>query len=124
VELHRTIGSSRTAPVEARAAVAEAGDDVPPEMLRDAMLAVSEVVTNSYQHAGLPEGSPIDVGIQVSAEALRIEVVDHSIFDPTPESEKEREDERWGLKIVDAVASDWGRISEGGLWMEFRLPRE
>ena len=84
---------------------------------------VSELVTNSYKHAGSPEGSPIDVVLDLNEERLRLEVIDHSIFDPTPESSKELREKKWGLFLVDRIADSWGRISEGGIWAELRRPR-
>ena len=51
----------------------------------------------------------------------QVEVVDHSIFDPTPESSRELRKRNWGLTIVDSVTDDWGRMSEGGIWAEFQV---
>jgi anti-sigma regulatory factor (Ser/Thr protein kinase) len=76
-------------------------------------------VTNSYQHAGNPEGVPIDVTVDLEGDRLRVEVIDRSIFDPTPETEGELRAGRLGLWIMDQLAASWGRVSEGGVWAEF-----
>ena len=94
---------------------------IPEEVLIDARLVLSEIITNSYKHAGNPEGTPIRIVLRYSGERLRLEVIDQSVFDPTPESDEQLRSTRWGLILVDRLAHDWGRISEGGLWVEFKL---
>jgi anti-sigma regulatory factor (Ser/Thr protein kinase) len=84
-------------------------------------LVASELVTNSYKHAGNPPGHPISVALDLRPERVRLEVVDRSVFDPNPETAEELRDVKWGLVIVDRIADDWGRISEGGIWAEFRI---
>ena len=61
------------------------------------------------------------VTVSDSQDVLRVEVVDRSIFDPTPETTEELRSAKWGLRILDRVADAWGRISQGGIWAEFRL---
>ena len=89
--------------------------------MQDAALVVSELVTNSYKFAGLREGVPIDVVLELTEDRLRVEVIDHSVFDPTPETPKELRETKWGLFLVDKLAESWGRIAEGGIWVEFRV---
>jgi len=99
--------------------VSDLGADVPREVLDRVRLVASEIVTNSYKHAGNPVGAPIRVALSLRGDRLRLEVVDHSLFDPTPETDREQDEVRWGLRIVKQVTNDWGRISEGGIWAEF-----
>jgi anti-sigma regulatory factor (Ser/Thr protein kinase) len=110
------------APAEARRLVRSLRDRLPGPLLDDAALVVSELVTNSHKYAGVPDGHPIDVVLDLNEERLRVEVIDHSVFDPTPESSKEIRETKWGLFLVNEIADDWGRISEGGVWAEFRVP--
>jgi anti-sigma regulatory factor (Ser/Thr protein kinase) len=110
------------APAEARRFVRSLGDRLPDSLLDDAALVVSELVTNSYKHAGAPEGSPINLILNLDEERLRVAVIDHSIFDPTPEGSKELRETKWGLFLVDRIADNWGRISEGGIWAELLSP--
>jgi len=119
LEFHRTIPNGPRAPAEARAMVSDLGADVPREVLDRVRLVASEIVTNSYKHAGNPVGAPIRVALSLRGDRLRLEVVDHSLFDPTPETDREQDEVRWGLRIVKQVTNDWGRISEGGIWAEF-----
>jgi anti-sigma regulatory factor (Ser/Thr protein kinase) len=90
-------------------------------VLIDARIVLSEIVSNSYKHAGNPAGAPIDVTVTDSPDHLRLEVMDRSIFDPTPETPQELRSAKWGLRIVDQLADDWGRITEGGIWAEFDI---
>jgi len=96
------------------------------DVLLDARVILSEIVTNSYKHAGNPPGEPIHVTVTEAEDRLRIEVLDRSIFDPTPETTEELRSKKWGLLMVDRIADSWGRISEGGIWAElhFRKPTD
>lgn len=123
MKIKAAVSNGRTAPAEARRFVRSIGDRLPGPLVDDAALVVSELVTNSYKHAGAPEGSPIDVVLDLDEERLRLEVIDHSIFDPTPESSNELRETKWGLFLVDRIADEWGRISEGGVWAELRRPK-
>jgi len=99
--------------------VSDLGADVPGEVLDRVRLVASEIVTNSYKHAGNPVGAPIRVALSLRGDRLRLEVVDHSICDPNAEPDGDQDDGRWGVRDVEEVTNDWGRISEGGIWAEF-----
>jgi anti-sigma regulatory factor (Ser/Thr protein kinase) len=120
LQVRTEVPNGSAAPAAARTFVRSVGDRLPGPLLDDACLLVSEMVTNSYKHAGNPDGFPIEVVLDLSEERLRLEVIDHSIFDPTPESTGELRDVKWGLSLVDKIADEWGRISKGGVWAEFR----
>ena len=121
MEIRTSVPNGPGAPAEARRLVRSLRGRIPRRLVEDAAIVVSELVTNSHKYAGLPEGSPIDLVLHLSEELLRVEVIDHSIFDPTPETPQELRETRWGLFLVDQVAEEWGRISEGGIWAEFRV---
>jgi serine/threonine-protein kinase RsbW len=121
MEVRREIPNGPHAATEARRLVAAISNRVPAEVLDDARLVLSELVTNSYKHAGTPEGAPIEVALDLSESRLRMEVTDRSIFDPTPETPEELRSAKWGLFLVDRIAREWGRISEGGVWAELPL---
>ena len=126
MRVQRDISNGPEAPAEARRLVTSLADHVSAELLEDVRLATSELVSNSYQHAGNPPGHPIKVTLDLRPDRLRLEVVDRSVFDPTPETRRERDDVQFGLAILDRIADGWGRIDppEGGIWAEFRLPNE
>jgi anti-sigma regulatory factor (Ser/Thr protein kinase) len=121
VQVREEIRSGPQAPAQARRLVDSLTDSVPAPVLDEVRLITSELVTNSYKHAGNPPGHPIEVTLQLRADHLRLEVIDRSVFDPTPETSTELREVKWGLVILDRIADRWGRISEGGIWAEFRL---
>lgn len=121
MEVRKEIPNGPEAAALARRVLDPFESRVPEDVLVDVRLVLSEIVTNSYKHAGSPEGTPIEITVRDSQDVLRLDVIDRSIFDPTPETTEELRSVKWGLVVVDRVADDWGRISEGGIWAEFRL---
>jgi anti-sigma regulatory factor (Ser/Thr protein kinase) len=96
------------------------------QVLGDAQLIVSELVTNSVLHARMGPGDSIGVDVGLSDERLRIAVADdgaasmpHTI-DP---------DTNWpngrGLLLVERLSHAWGVIREHGgathVWCELLL---
>jgi serine/threonine-protein kinase RsbW len=93
----------------------------------NAELLVSELVTNSVRHAGLPEEASIEFSVRASAEVLMVEVADGGQgFDHTvqPRSRSEAgvaHASGWGLFLVDQIADRWGAVQTDGetrVWFE------
>jgi anti-sigma regulatory factor (Ser/Thr protein kinase) len=122
MEIHEEVPNGPEAAAQARRLLDPLESRVPEDTLVDVRIVLSEIVANSYKHAGNPPGAPIEVTVTDSANRLRVEVMDRSIFDPTPETTEELRAAKWGLQIVDKLADDWGRITEGGIWAEFAIP--
>jgi two-component sensor histidine kinase len=120
VEARTQVANGPMAPAEARKFVRSLTHQLPVAIMDAAALVASELITNSYKYAGNPDGFPIDVSVDVDENRARLEVVDHSIFDPTPETSDELRDGKWGLTLVERVAASWGRVSRGGVWAEFQ----
>ncbi len=72
-----------------------------------AVLLVSELVTNSVQHA-VGGGSELALRLQITNTALRIEVHDGDPRWPRPGAPAELDESGFGLVLVDALASKWG----------------
>jgi sigma-B regulation protein RsbU (phosphoserine phosphatase) len=101
-----TLPAQDRSPGSARRAVQEAlmgaGLEV---MLDDALLLVSELVTNAVVHAG----TELELRIDIAPDLARIEVIDHGPgrpfhrHDPDDASEFGR-----GIFLLDALAQEWG----------------
>ena len=112
------LSGGRDAASGARAAVdlltVEIFDENSCEQLR---LMVSELVANSVLHGGASDGEdPIELTVLVSATTLRVEC-----SDPLGGFDVPEQTSGYGLKIIDAIASDWGvrHGPAGSTWFEF-----
>jgi anti-sigma regulatory factor (Ser/Thr protein kinase) len=86
-------------------------------LVDDAALLVTEVVSNSVQHAGLGTSDAIEVRIRGSRSMLHVDVIDPGPgFEPDPrpqpeggpESDVSRDKGGWGLWLVDQLSTRWG----------------
>lgn len=87
------------------------------ELVENATLLVSEVVTNSVLHAG----TELRVRCMPSRDGIRVEVFDRSPLLPTARNYGSQAATGRGLTLVSAVAMSWGiELSDGGktLWFE------
>jgi anti-sigma regulatory factor (Ser/Thr protein kinase) len=119
LELPRLPVSAR----RARGALDAIGGRVPPPLLDDLRLMVSELVTNSVRHAsGVPDG-PIQLRVWMSEDTIRVEAADGGRgFDP--QGPPARGGTGWGLVLVGRLATRWGvAAGEAGttVWFERSL---
>jgi len=111
----------------ARHAVAGLAPYLDPSVAENAELLVSELVTNSVRHAGLPAEASIEFSVRASAETLMVEVADagrgfdrHAPFRPRAVAGAEAAS-GWGLFLVDRIADRWGATEVDGetrVWFE------
>ena len=109
------------APSMARKALEDLDGTVPPAVLPDVRLLVSELITNSVKYGG--EG-PVRLEVQAVNGVLRAEIIDQGVgFTPV---ERDREDldkvGGWGLHLTEQLTSRWGTF-EGSthVWFEIDL---
>jgi anti-sigma regulatory factor (Ser/Thr protein kinase) len=69
-----------------------------------ALLLVSELVTNSIQHAN----TGVALRLEITETWLRIEVHDAEPRAPQPRTPDELDESGFGLVIVEALATQWG----------------
>jgi transcriptional regulator with XRE-family HTH domain/anti-sigma regulatory factor (Ser/Thr protein kinase) len=110
------------APAMARAALATTAIGIPNEVLENASLLTSELVTNAVRHAS---SDWIEVAITLTADRLRVSVSDQ---DPRPikPGSSDAEGGGWGLRLVAELATRWGSERNPGgktIWIEFDLDK-
>jgi len=104
----------------ARRAIGSLGSSLSDRVVADATLLVSELVTNSFRHAGMPEGESIHLRVELTRGIVRIEVTDRGAG-RAPAIREPGADGGWGLRIVEKVADRWGTTSVGSgtvVWFE------
>lgn len=101
------LSNGASAAREARRHIAALGDTLGNEVVPDLTLLVSELVTNAFRHAGLKEGDPIGLRVELTNGTIRIEVSERG-SSGTPAIRDPGEDGGWGLRIVERVADRWG----------------
>ena len=112
----------------ARLALAELDDQLDESQAFDVRLLVSELVTNSVQHARVGPEDSIEMRVAIEDEVVRVEIADHGPgFDPPVEAGAEDRERGWGLFFVSQLAHRWGveRGDPGCVWFEIdRAPGE
>lgn len=124
-----TLPATREAPSMARDALRKIPEAAPCLHKRgpDLELLVSELVTNSVRHAGLPTSGLISMHVAIQAGYLRIEVSDpgKGFTLLTAGEPREVAESGWGLKLVERLADGWGmaRTYAGvtTVWFEMHL---
>ncbi len=74
------------------------------DLLDDALLVVSEVVTNALIHAG----SPIRVRGRLQADVIRVQVSDASPHSPARRDYASTSGTGRGLALMTEIVNDWG----------------
>ena len=120
--LEATLPVGPAAPATARAALTRwLSGHVPVEVLEDARLLASELITNSLGHAEISEEASIRLAVQLRGGALRVEVRDPGTSGAVAPREPDRvRGGGFGLHLVDQLATRWGVNRTGGthVWFE------
>jgi anti-sigma regulatory factor (Ser/Thr protein kinase) len=120
MHLQVTLPRARFAPGDARRALRSVcADHVEEDLLVDAELLVSELVTNAIRHGR----GEISLCARVDEDRLLVEVIDEgSGFEHELRRREFEQVGGWGLDIVDDVSSRWG-VHEGTTHVWFELER-
>jgi anti-sigma regulatory factor (Ser/Thr protein kinase) len=111
-------------PAEARRSLEVLRPSLNDLLVDDAVLLVSEIVSNSVRHASLDESDAIQVRVRGSDAMLHVDVIDPGPgFDPERVGPSEREG-GWGLRLLDRLATRWGveRNDVTKVWFELTAP--
>jgi anti-sigma regulatory factor (Ser/Thr protein kinase) len=114
------------APAAARSAVTDfLGDRVAPSVLDTAQLLVSELVTNSVRHSGMPAGAEIIVRVEMPPDSVRLNVEDAGRGGAIAPRPPDPEGGGFGLNLVQALSERWGieRAAQGGTCVWAQLAR-
>jgi anti-sigma regulatory factor (Ser/Thr protein kinase) len=96
--------------------------EIDPEVLADAKLLVTEIVTNAIEHVEDP--GAIGLLVVLRENALRVEVRDGGPgFVPRERRPGQSLSSGWGLVFVSRLASRWAAEADGGsrVWFELDL---
>jgi anti-sigma regulatory factor (Ser/Thr protein kinase) len=120
MHLQVALPRARFAPGDARRALRNVcADHVEEDLLVDAELLVSELVTNAIRHGR----GEISLCARVDDDRLLVEVIDEgSGFEHELRRREFEQVGGWGLDIVDDVSSRWG-VHEGTTHVWFELER-
>jgi anti-sigma regulatory factor (Ser/Thr protein kinase) len=111
----------------ARLALADLDSSVDASTAFDVRLLVSELVTNSVQHAAVGAEDSIRLRVDIGGDCVRVEVLDPGPgFDPPEPLPDAETDSGWGLFLVNQLADRWGvrRGEEGCVWFEIDRAKE
>jgi anti-sigma regulatory factor (Ser/Thr protein kinase) len=100
----------------------ELGRAVSAEILEDATLLVSELVTNAVRHAPRAGIAEVELRLKLDPERVRVVVSDPGagfVAGP-PRLPAATESSGWGLYLVDRIADRWGVITKdrSEVWFE------
>ncbi|MEA2398396.1 MAG: hypothetical protein QOK25_1952 [Thermoleophilaceae bacterium] len=113
----------------ARLALAEIDKLLDESQAFDVRLLVSELVTNSVQHAPSGPEESIELELSIDDELIRVSVSDSGHgFEPPADAGGSERDRGWGLFFVSQLTDRWGveeRDNRGRVWFEIdRTGRE
>jgi anti-sigma regulatory factor (Ser/Thr protein kinase) len=74
------------------------------EVVEDAVLLVSELVTNSVRHGG----PPVVVAVDCDGDTLQVRVRDGGKAMPQPRHAAQSDESGRGLELVRTISADWG----------------
>jgi anti-sigma regulatory factor (Ser/Thr protein kinase) len=126
IDLDLNLPIDARSPARARHALDDVQGRIPADVMERFRIAVTELVTNSIQHADLAPGDVVRVLVQVRDDHLRVEVINAGLpfATRTRRPGSTRESGR-GLMLVERSTDRWGMKGTDGvrLWFEIDLPR-
>lgn len=123
-EIDLRLRPDENSPAEARRSLEALRPSLNDHLVDDAVLLVSEIVSNSVRHASLDKKDAIQLRVRGSDSTLQVDVIDPGPgFDPERVGPSEREG-GWGLRLVDRLATRWGveRNDVTKVWFELTAP--
>ena len=128
MELRRKIPATPIAPSEARVIARTLKGVIPPPVVDDLEVIVSELATNVLQHSGLRPDDSFEVRMSLDSSKLRVEVWDEGLLDIARDAQQSEPEPLLeggrGLQLVEALSSRWSveKIDGTAAWAEIDLP--
>ncbi|MBA2272356.1 MAG: ATP-binding protein [Actinobacteria bacterium] len=95
-----------------------------PDVVEDILLLVTELVTNSYRHAGVSQSGWIDLHLTTRNELVRVEVHDQGPgFRVAGRTVGADMGGGWGLHLIDHLTDRWGVAHDGHTCVWFEIDR-
>ena len=95
-----------------------------PDVVEDVLLLVTELVTNSYRHAGVSRDGWIDLHVTARRECVRVEVRDQGPgFQVAVRMVGADVSGGWGLHLIDHLTNRWGVAHDGCTCVWFEIDR-
>jgi len=125
-ELSFELAGGPYAVTAARLALSELDELVDETQAFDVRVLVSELVTNSVEHASVGPEDSIKLSLAIDEVLIRCDVVDNGPgFDPPDDPAEDARDRGWGLFFVEQIADRWGVERESArVWFEIERRRE
>jgi LytS/YehU family sensor histidine kinase len=122
IDIYERLPQAPVAVPAARAALTPLEGAVDPNTFETLRLLVSELVGNSVRHASEEANENIELSVDASREAIRVEVSDGGGgFDATPRGEDADQASGWGLHLLDSLSDRWGTERNGRMRVWFEL---
>jgi anti-sigma regulatory factor (Ser/Thr protein kinase) len=95
------------------------------QILLDAQLLVSEVVTNSLRHGKLGDGDTVLLRVSLAADSVRLEILNRGTSGAVNARAPDRGSRGggFGLDLVDRLTATWGVKRNGGTNVWFEMGR-
>jgi anti-sigma regulatory factor (Ser/Thr protein kinase) len=123
-DLHRQMVREPQAAMAARRDLGELNGELAAGQFDVTALLMTELITNSVQHAGPRAGQMFSLDVSITDAVVRVAVTDGgSGFTPSGDSAREPTDGHWGLQLVDALADRWAIEADRGTRVWFELDR-
>lgn len=125
-DLHVSLPLDATAPAAARALLESLHGRIAPSVMSDAQLVVTELVTNSVRHSGVPDTEFVEVSVALTDSSVRVEVADPGRRGTIAPQDRDLErTSGFGLNLIQSVAELWGleRAARGGTRVWAQLQR-
>ena len=124
-ELSYELAGGPYAVTAARLALSDIDEMVDETQAFDVRLLVSELVTNSVQHARVSADDSITLEVSISDATVRIQVKDQGPgFERPKVAPPPDADAGWGLFLVEQLADSWGvDTPERAVWFEIARDR-